>query len=449
MRYAAWSSKWRLVKAYVMLLAYLCISGYLFAKMLAALCNAPVKLVNKLETTDARLRHIRNANAMEELAALQNISFSSISPVVRKKFPPFRPAAGWSRCAGEEDNDCLPNVVLFGAGDASLNLAMWLDVHPGIKFVGGSPQSGNYSYFGIFSKDTVVEDNEEIRREHLATKTASGSDLVIDFSPQYYASQEVPYRICSMLPCQDEKLKYIVVLKDPVRNVIESWAAAQALKGGKTLPYETLGYVIVDGIRESQKRGICFADGIRHGASGEVLDLQLCQVEQMWAENHKIWKGVVAEDFIRESEYYMNLWRWFRLVPRANIKVVRYEDLMAQPEQVMLEVLLHVGLGGAIPPRWNQIGQQILSESQSKRAGDHDPEALVRISHKRSLARHFQPHNKLLNSLLGYQAVRFQLLHLLVVVRLADFSNYFVFFQYPDSADYVKLQYHHTSERAK
>jgi hypothetical protein len=126
----------------------------------------------------------------------------------------------------------------------------------------------------------------------------------------------VPKRLCEALPCA----KLIVLLRDPVDRAFSHYNLMKR-KGRETLSFE-------DAVAAEP-----------HRLASED-DKPSC--EPHYCGEHHFYHSYLARGI-----YADQLQRWFNLFPREQIRVIKSEELYAQPERVVNETCEFLGVDGA------------------------------------------------------------------------------------------------------
>jgi hypothetical protein len=137
-------------------------------------------------------------------------------------------------------------------------------------------------------------------REYLALfHTGEGFKAAGEISPIYLVSERAPQNIKAYLP----DVKLFAILRDPVDRMFSH-----------------------------------YLHNVRSGHEDEIGFLNALSRD----EKSRFW------NYIPQSRYYAALERYFRLFPRSQLKILFFEDLVADPKQVMFQLYSFIG----VDPTW-------------------------------------------------------------------------------------------------
>ena len=142
-----------------------------------------------------------------------------------------------------------------------------------------------------------------LRRLDTIERRTGVRPAVCEASPDYLYHRDVPERLAGLIP--DARL--VALLRDPVERAYSHYQHETAL-GFETLPFEAA----IDAEPERLRGGGVFAH-----------------------QHHS---------YSARGRYLEQLERWERAFDRSQLLVVRAEDLFADPERIVNEVLVHAGL---------------------------------------------------------------------------------------------------------
>jgi hypothetical protein len=215
----------------------------------------------------------------------------------------------------------MPAYVIVGAqrcGTTSLHKL--LARHPGI----GEPVLKEVRFF-----DLHFRRGEAWYRSHFPTKLAGrllarragGRYITGEASPDYLPHPHAPVRLSRTLP--DARL--IVMLRDPVERAYSHFQHESALG------FETHDFA--DALEAEQER-----------LEGEYERMEADPGYHSFALQHY--------SYVRRGMYADQLKRWFALVPREHMLVVRSEDFYADPAAVYRDVVRFLDM----PPHEPDVG---------------------------------------------------------------------------------------------
>ncbi|HSQ68702.1 MAG TPA: sulfotransferase [Steroidobacteraceae bacterium] len=197
----------------------------------------------------------------------------------------------------------LPDAVILGAqkcGTSSLH--NYLTQHPQVI----APLRKEVHYF-----DLNYGRGERWYRAHFGLAGEPGLNL--DSSPYYLFHPCVPKRMHDLLP----EARLIVLLRDPVRRAYSHYRH-EFDKGREKLSFEAAIDAEPARVEEA---------GRRLGA-GEISR----------SREHQF------HSYLARGRYAEQLERWLEFYPRGRLLVLRFEDLVRQPLEVLNETLAFLGL---------------------------------------------------------------------------------------------------------
>jgi hypothetical protein len=249
------------------------------------------------------------------------------------------------------DQRALPDAMIIGAmksGTSSLH--NYLTQHPGVI----APLRKELHYF-----DVHYDQGERWYRANFGRLGEPGLNL--DSSPYYLAHPLAPQRAHALVP----HARLIVLLRDPVRRAYSHYWHERDKKR-ETLSFE-------EAIAAEPAR---LGDDEQRLARGEIRHSR--------AHQHF--------GYLARGRYAEQLERWWRVYPREQTLVLRFEDLAREPMEVLARTLDFLAL-----PR---IAQVRLEARNVRRYPPMDPAIAAR------LREYFEPHEARLQALLsdGVQA---------------------------------------------
>jgi hypothetical protein len=205
-----------------------------------------------------------------------------------------------------DQSRALPDAVILGAqksGTSSLHY--YLTQHPGVI----APLRKEVHYF-----DLNYGRGEAWYRANFGRTGQPGLNL--ESSPYYLFHPAVPQRLRALVP--DAKL--IVLLRDPVRRAYSSYWHERD-KGRETLDFEA---------------AIAAEPGRIDAAHTRLADGTL---ERSHEHQH--------HSYLARGRYAEQLERWFAHFPREQFLILRFEDLVKNPLDVLNLTLAFLGLPAA------------------------------------------------------------------------------------------------------
>jgi hypothetical protein len=248
----------------------------------------------------------------------------------------------------------LPAFIIVGAqkgGTSSLYL--YLSSHPRIL-----PASRKeVHFFDLYHSRGV----KWYRSHFPTTRTLERSGAITgEASPYYLYHPHAAQRIAEVVP--DAKL--IVCLRNPVdRAISHYWHTFR--RGSETLPMEEAFRMERERVH-SEKR-------------------KLSEDDAYYSESHQ------HHSYLERGIYVDQLSRYTELFDRANILVLRSEDLFRDTQNTYDRVLSFLG----VPP-------QRLADQRARNLGEYRGETKPEV--KEELAKFFEPHNKRLYEFLGLKS---------------------------------------------
>ncbi|MBU1139078.1 MAG: sulfotransferase domain-containing protein [Proteobacteria bacterium] len=189
----------------------------------------------------------------------------------------------------------LPNLFIVGAAKSgTTSLAKSLNKHPEI-FISGSKEPAYYVEDAGFSDWS----------EYIALyKNAVGFKIICDASTGYLYEKHAPQRIFNNHP----NSKILIVLRNPVKMAYAYWKYMH-IEGNESLPFEeTLSDQVV-AYRKSHK----------------------------FKEECKNWWASYL--YLERAKYYCQVKRYVKQFGVKNVKIVIFEELIANPREKIKEIL--------------------------------------------------------------------------------------------------------------
>jgi Sulfotransferase domain len=240
----------------------------------------------------------------------------------------------------------LPDASIIGAqkcGTSSLH--NYLTQHPGVI----APLRKEVHYF-----DVHFPRGERWYRAHFGRVGEPG--LNIDSSPYYLFHPLGAARMHLLLP----KAKLIVLLRDPVRRAYSQYWHERG-KGREPLSFEDALAAEPGRVAEAHRR--------------------LADCEITASREHQTYS------YVSRGRYAEQLEHWLALYPREQLLVLRFEDLVKDPLDVLNRTLGWLGLPA--------MGKAKLEPRNTRNYPPMKPETAER------LRAYFEPENRRLEALLG------------------------------------------------
>ncbi|XP_065180845.1 heparan sulfate glucosamine 3-O-sulfotransferase 6-like [Sycon ciliatum] len=268
----------------------------------------------------------------------------------------------------------LPNTILIGVKKGGTRaLIEMLALHPNVR------SSGQEVHF--FDRDYNYENGLEWYKSRM--KPSLPGDIVIEKSPAYFVVQEVPERMRADL---GDKIKLLLVLRDPVSRVVSDFMQGQHHQMGKMVRVADLSPPQLAAMQRRLEAKVLKADGAVNPSAS----------------------------FIKVGLYAQHLERWLHHFARQQIFITSTNTLVTDPAAVLKQASAFLGLS---PFNWDKhivrvpgvklpclsrvkesTGRPELVCLNATKGREHIPlpDAL-----RRKLADFFRPQNALLFSLIG------------------------------------------------
>ncbi|HSM50246.1 MAG TPA: sulfotransferase [Thermoanaerobaculia bacterium] len=182
-------------------------------------------------------------------------------------------------------------------------------------------------------------------------------------TPYYLCHPHAPRRARALLP----EARFLVILRDPVARALSHHRHLRRL-GIETLSFE-------DAIAREPER-----------LAGEW--------ERMLADPRYESRSHHLFSYLERGRYARQLERWFEEFPRERFLVLEHDELFRDPDSGFREVLSFLDLAPWSPPEYRNF-------SRTGGAGGSAHEPAVPDALRERLVRHFEPHNRELEALLG------------------------------------------------
>jgi hypothetical protein len=216
----------------------------------------------------------------------------------------------------------LPNVFIPGAQKSgTTTLCSALDHHP--EVIVSTPKEPAF-----FSRAANLS-RPEMYQECFRAKNGITPRAIIDGSNAYMVDPLAPIRIRNML---GKDLRFIFCLREPVARMVSGFWH-QVKKGRERRPLsEALFFVsasLDEAMREEDQR-------LRDAATQGLIDVEDCEErfdEPMW--NFR---------YLRNSLYAADLARYHLTFGRARVKVILFDELVANPVATLSSVAMFLGL---------------------------------------------------------------------------------------------------------
>jgi hypothetical protein len=320
-----------------------------------------------------------------------------------------------------EKRACTPDFMFIGASKAgSSSLAYYIRQHPMVRNMIKWDIGQESHLWDRTERNRGFEYTPEVLKNVLdsAVTASPGWDpsfedkrhglrpLVMEYTPNYVASDDVPAIIKKALPHSD-KLRFIMVLREPTKRTISSWLAKKIKHSKKQMALE------VTELNETLSVGMIQSMCISHCVNSLSLDRPLsdCSFKNCRRRNDNSLGtngGLLALAHVAKSLYVYQLMVWFSLFPRENFYILTLEAFAKNPVGELEKILDFLGLPLYDPQGKFEFGwpnrSAVLNELQwlknwSPKGTRFEQDVTPAV--KKSLNDFFEPHNRLLDELLA------------------------------------------------
>lgn len=230
----------------------------------------------------------------------------------------------------EFDKSSVPNVFLLGeAKCGTTSLAMQLAGHHNV-FV---PKEKECHFF---DNDEAYKKNVRYYREQYYRPVTSEHTIRIDATPSYLRSKKVPRRICDVYGNHSADLKFIIMIRDPVKRAWSHYLHRRRV-GAESLPFEE---AIVQ------------------------EDLRLHKEPETWV------------GYYRDGLYAQNIAHWFQYFDVSQFIIVTLDELDESPQSTLSSIYSFLGL---------EINTDITELFSENMAGTHRSVALAELLASQSI----------------------------------------------------------------
>ena len=217
--------------------------------------------------------------------------------------------------------------MLIGAKrGGSTTLARSLTATPGVASLFPSREALKGTYFF----DVNFDRGEAWYRSHFPTETSLGSRLVGDASPYYLSHPHAAERARALVP----DARIICVLRDPVDRAFSHY-------------------------RERVKQGVETLATFEEALAAEP-DRLAGELDRMIQDPNYVSWNHLNFGYVAQSMYGESVARWVQHWPSEQLLFVRSEDMYANPDRVLQQALVFLGLQGSNPATQNNSHQNQL-----------------------------------------------------------------------------------------
>lgn len=289
-------------------------------------------------------------------------------------------------------------MLIGGAKCGTTSFSSYLPAHPQIKQC--TPKEPNYWTWSRCTRDQYQSLFVNVKP---VRSLGANQQIGGEYSTSSLLHPLVPRRVRGQLP----KIKIIVLLRNPIDRAYSHFIMSQ--RGGLE-PNRSFDEIVrkeieeVPELLEAHQRG--FSDPSRqtsaHRSTAEGSPILVAQHNPKW----ELLPLITEEELFRfyftsyifRSLYHDQLWRWFQLFPRGQIKIIEAPSLMNNRKKTMNEVVKFLGLK---PYDFsdNDLGKTWGGgASNFKPPGDYTGMA---SETRAMLSEFFSPHNEKLFELIG------------------------------------------------
>lgn len=254
----------------------------------------------------------------------------------------------------------LPDFLVIGAMRAGTSsLYRYLGAHPAVR----PSLRKEVEYFTRWHYR-----GEAWYRAHFPLRALAGGRRTFEATPYYLCHPLAPRRVQALLP----DARFLVVLREPVERARSHHRHLSRL-GIETLPF-------AEAVAREPERLAGELDRIHEDPRHDC-------------RNHHLFS------YLERGYYARQLRAWLACFPRERFLVLEHDAFFRDPEAGFREILRFLDLDPWSPPEFRNFSRG----GPSGRAGDgalhRDPELPEGLRER--LARHFAPHNRELEELLG------------------------------------------------
>lgn len=257
--------------------------------------------------------------------------------------------------------------------------------------------------------------------------------LVMDYTPNYLVCDETPILIRKAFPQIADRLKFMVLLRDPTARTLSSWKAKRG-KHGKSIP--DLRNVTRSGILQGECIAKCFNeyfDGPRllpavRRSLWEVanrtaedslnpLDCSIKQCRKQVDGNNGRSGGIATLAHVVKSMYAYQLLHWFMVFHPSQFLILTLEEFTAEPLVSMERIITFLGLSmyddrtstddARIGWKSKEYLLRILKRVKNRTKENEEVNAQITSELIEELRTFFRPHNQRLNDILE-RSTRYQ-----------------------------------------
>lgn len=253
----------------------------------------------------------------------------------------------------------LPDFLVIGAMRAGTSsLYRYLGAHPAVT----PSLRKEVEYFTRW-----YHRGEGWYRAHFPLALGSAGRRTFEATPYYLCYPHAPERARDLLP----DARFLVVLREPVARAVSHHRHLARL-GIETLSFE-------EAVAREPER-----------LAGEW--------ERMLAEPGYVSRRHHLFSYVDRGHYAAQLRRWLDAYPRDRFLVLEHDELFQVPEAGFQEILRFLDLSPWSPPEFRNFSHKGPPAAGS---GKGEPGPRISAAITESLHRHFAPHNRELEELLG------------------------------------------------
>lgn len=298
---------------------------------------------------------------------------------------------------------CTPDFMLIGSSKSGTSsLAEYLQNHPLLRNVNSNcDECTNEAHlFDTIEKtDSIVR---QILTRQPGIKDLKDRHLVMEYTPNYLLIDDIPRKIKQAFPLYYKKLKFIVLLRDPVARAISSYKS----KTDKHPELPDFADCKVSGFKQAQCIFDCYDEGYFNKTNNDDCNLEYCRTKfDKTKGGYCGGKSTLAH--IVKSLYYYELLNWFNVFDRSQFLIVTIEQYTTNPLWVYEKIINFVGLPLFDPKgvKGFKTREDVISLLRLRKNITPPNDKLDKQfteATKSELTNFYRPHNKRLVELLGW-----------------------------------------------
>jgi len=302
------------------------------------------------------------------------------------------PFAGQRHCRsiGGDLAQCFPDVMLVGQSKAgTTSIAMYLSNLPAMVTqqdpanwlqVGNKPLSLEVHIF-----DFHQQSEDSLLRRHWATAPKIPAERVdktlqLHYTPNYLYYPDTPFLIASVYP-NARSIKYLVMLRNPVKRAVSSWKFHQKLTGD----LRTFAQVVEQGIAQRRALEACYERALMLIGDASVHTVGELPIPLMrnvtsacfWDRPDTHDRTIPAElpltlmhAHVDKGVYLDQVERWFAVLGRKNFFIFSLEEWIADTTGTFAKMMDFIGIPAVGPGGFHDATEMNRSLSVIYNDGD-------------------------------------------------------------------------------